>query len=97
MRVGISLLTLVPGAVGGSETYARALTQALANVGTLRYTALLPPVAADAHGGLPSRMASGYPAVRTAPERARAMAGAALAHHHFHGASRRCQRSLRKR
>ena len=28
--IGISLLTLVPGAVGGSETYARALTRALA-------------------------------------------------------------------
>jgi glycosyltransferase involved in cell wall biosynthesis len=77
--VGISLLTLVPGAVGGSETYARALTRALARVGTLRYTALLPPVAADAHGGLPSRIASGYPPARTAFERARAMAGAAVA------------------
>lgn len=77
--IGISLLTLVPGAVGGSETYARALTRALANAGTLRYTALLPPVAADAHGGLPARIASAYPPARTPLRRTRAMAGAALA------------------
>ena len=31
--VGISLLTLVPGVVGGSETYARELVRALARIG----------------------------------------------------------------
>ena len=77
--IGIALLTLVPGAVGGSETYARALTRGLARGGRLRYTALLPPVAADAHGGLPSRIASAYPPAHSSLERARAMAGAALA------------------
>ena len=34
--VGISLLTLVPGVVGGSETYARELVRALARVGEFR-------------------------------------------------------------
>ena len=37
VRVGISLLTLVPGVVGGSETYARELCRALARVGELEY------------------------------------------------------------
>jgi len=38
MRVGISLLTLVPGEVGGSETYVRGLAGGLAEVGTLEYS-----------------------------------------------------------
>ena len=46
MRVGISLLTLVPGEVGGSETYVRGLASGLAEVGTLEYVVLVPPVAA---------------------------------------------------
>jgi glycosyltransferase involved in cell wall biosynthesis len=77
--IGIALLTLVPGVVGGSETYARALTSALARVGTLEYEALLPPLAADAGGGLPSRIASGYPSARTTLGRLRAMAGGTFA------------------
>ena len=43
--VGISLLTLVPGEVGGSETYARGLCRGLAEVGTLEYTVFTPPAA----------------------------------------------------
>src|SRR6478609_5264304 len=46
--VGIGLLTLVPGRVGGSETYARELTRALARVGELEYRVFLPAIAADA-------------------------------------------------
>ncbi|MFO7571275.1 MAG: glycosyltransferase family 1 protein [Gaiellaceae bacterium] len=53
MRVGISLLTLSPGISGGSETYARGLTRALAAAGSLEYTALVPGRAPDAAGGLP--------------------------------------------
>ena len=42
MRVGISLLTLAPGRVGGSETYARALCpQALDRVGINEYTSFV--------------------------------------------------------
>jgi len=37
MRVGISLLTLVPSVVGGSETYARELVRGLARVGEHEY------------------------------------------------------------
>jgi glycosyltransferase involved in cell wall biosynthesis len=78
VRVGISLLTLVPGISGGSETYARALTAALADVGVHDYEALVPTLAPEAGGGLPSYLASGYPASARTVGRLRAMAGAAL-------------------
>ena len=52
--IGISLLTLVPGVVGGSETYARELCRALARVGELEYRVFLPTIAEDAADGLPS-------------------------------------------
>ena len=43
--VGIALLTLVPGQLGGSETYVRELLRTLARGGELDYRVLLPPVA----------------------------------------------------
>jgi glycosyltransferase involved in cell wall biosynthesis len=52
--IGISLVTLSPGRMGGSESYARALTSALARVGTGEYLVAAPPDALDAAGGLPS-------------------------------------------
>lgn len=78
MRVGLSLLTLVPGISGGSETYARELLRALARVGTHEYEALVPTLAPDAGGGLPTVVATGYPASTSTPGRLRAMGGAAL-------------------
>jgi len=77
MRVGISLLTLVPGEVGGAETSARGLARGLAEVGTLDYTALVPPAAPGAGEGLPEVLVSEYRAARTVPQRAFAMALAA--------------------
>src|SRR5262249_26124647 len=59
-------------------TYARELTRALARIGELEYEALVPTIATDAGGGLPTRIASEYPASRTTPGRLRAMATAAL-------------------
>ena len=50
MRVGISLLTLVPGVVGGSETYARELVRALGRVGELDYRVFKPTIAEDVCG-----------------------------------------------
>lgn len=73
MLVGLPLLTLVPGISGGSETYARALCRALARVGAHEYEALVPTLAADAGGGLPTVVAAGYPASTTTPGRLRAM------------------------
>ncbi len=54
MRIGISLLTLAPGDLGGSETYARQLVRALARVGELEYGVLVPANARDAAEGLPA-------------------------------------------
>jgi glycosyltransferase involved in cell wall biosynthesis len=76
--VGISLLTLVPGVVGGSETYARELCRALARVGKLDYRVFVPTIAADAADGLPARTVGEYRAGRTMPARIRAMALAAV-------------------
>jgi glycosyltransferase involved in cell wall biosynthesis len=73
LRVGLSLLTLVPGLVGGSETYARELCRALARVGELDYTAFVPIVAPGAGDGLPTTVVSEYRARTTMPGRIAAM------------------------
>jgi glycosyltransferase involved in cell wall biosynthesis len=78
VRVGLSLLTLVPGISGGSESYARELTRALAGTGTHEYLALVPPLAPDAGGGLPTIVADRYPSSTTTAGRLRAMGVAAL-------------------
>ena len=54
MRIGISLLTLVPGDLGGSETYVRQLLRALSKVGTHEYAVLVPARSKDAAEGLPA-------------------------------------------
>jgi glycosyltransferase involved in cell wall biosynthesis len=78
MRVGLSLLTLVPGAVGGSETYVRGLARALAEVGELDYTAFVPPVAVGAGSGMDEVVVLEYRGARTIPERLFAMTLAAV-------------------
>jgi glycosyltransferase involved in cell wall biosynthesis len=75
--IGISLLTLVPGLSGGSETYARELCRTLAGVGELRYRVFVPGIAADASDGLPSSVVTRYRASRTMPGRIAAMSLAA--------------------
>ncbi len=76
--VGISLLTLVPGVVGGSETYARELCRGLARVGGLEYRVFVPRIAEDAADGLPAQVVRRYRASRTTPGRMRAMASGLL-------------------
>jgi glycosyltransferase involved in cell wall biosynthesis len=78
MRVGISLLTLVPGEIGGAETSARGLCRGFSEVGTLEYTAFTPPAAPGAGEGLPEVPVPEYRRARSVPERALAMALAAL-------------------
>jgi glycosyltransferase involved in cell wall biosynthesis len=78
MRIGLSLLTLVPGLVGGSETYARELARALARAGTLDYQAFVPRIAIDAADGLPATVVPEYRAGRSTPARIAAMSLAAL-------------------
>ena len=73
MHVGISLLTLVPGISGGSETYARELVRALGRVGENRYRVFVPTVATDVDG-LPTEVVPEYRASRSTPGRIAAMA-----------------------
>jgi glycosyltransferase involved in cell wall biosynthesis len=77
VRVGISLLTLVPGISGGSETYARELCAALARTGEHEYRAFVPTIAADAADGLPSEVVDRYRASSRMPGRIAAMTLAA--------------------
>jgi glycosyltransferase involved in cell wall biosynthesis len=84
--IGISMLTLVPGVMGGSETYARELTRALAQVGELEYRVFVPPGAADAGGGLPTVEVAEYGAARSAPGRLAAMARAFVSPGRLHRA-----------
>ena len=76
--IGISLLTLVPGVVGGSETYARELCRGLDRVGELDYRVFVPTIAADAADGLDSQVVRTYPASSSMPGRMRAMSQALL-------------------
>jgi glycosyltransferase involved in cell wall biosynthesis len=76
--VGIALLTLVPGALGGSESATRGLLRSLARDGTLPYRVYLPPVEPDGGEGLPSTIVTGYRRARTMPERVAAMGQATL-------------------
>jgi glycosyltransferase involved in cell wall biosynthesis len=84
MRVGISLLTLVPGVVGGSETYARELVRALDRVGELDYRVFRPRIVEDVAG----ETIRSYRARRTQRGRIAAMAHATVA-------PRRIRRELR--
>jgi glycosyltransferase involved in cell wall biosynthesis len=77
--VGISMLTLVPGIVGGSETYARELCRALARVGRLEYHAFVPSIAADAGDGLATTVVREYRASHSMLGRIAAMSQAAVA------------------
>ncbi len=70
---GICALTLVPGVIGGSETYVRELLKALNFVGERQLHVFLPTIATDAHGGLPHTSVSTYPASFVARARMRAM------------------------
>jgi glycosyltransferase involved in cell wall biosynthesis len=74
VRVGISLLTLAPGDLGGSETYARQLVRALSYVGELDYAVFVPARAKDAAGRLPAIEVREPPVGRRGPSRIPAMA-----------------------
>jgi hypothetical protein len=78
MRVALSMLTLVPRISGGSETYVRELADALSRVGRHSYEALVPTLAPDAGGAIPTVVATEYRASATTAGRLRAMASAAI-------------------
>lgn len=58
LRVALSMLTLVRGGMGGSETYARALTEELATSAELRAEAFVPQSAAGFSAGIPEHAVS---------------------------------------
>jgi len=76
--IAVSLVTLVPGQMGGSETYVRELLRGLQRVGTESYRVVVPPVAPRAGEGLPTEVASGYRPARTTPQRLAALVSASL-------------------
>lgn len=59
IRVAISMLTLVPGGMGGSETYARALTEYFATTTGIAAEAVVTPAAAGFSRGIPERIIPG--------------------------------------
>ncbi len=78
MRVGLSMLTLVPGLSGGSETYARGLARALAAHRSLGVVAYVSTLAPEAGEGLPTEVVEEYRAATTTLGRVRAMAMASV-------------------
>ncbi len=57
-KVAVSMLTLVPGGMGGSETYARELTRQLATTTAVNAVAWVPAAAAGFSQGIPEQVVS---------------------------------------
>jgi glycosyltransferase involved in cell wall biosynthesis len=74
--IGLSLLTLDPSTVGGTQTYAREFVRALAEHGTLDYRVYVSEIAAEAGGDLQTVVVPEFPAGRS---RAGRIAGLAFA------------------
>src|SRR6185437_9242308 len=75
--LGISLLTLVPGEVGGIETYSRELVAGLAADG-FPFRAIVPPSVSGLGDGVDVEVATEYGSPETMPQRMVAMARAAV-------------------
>ena len=73
MTVVLSMLTLVPGAMGGSETYARELVRELGSATAMDIATLVAPVARGFAEGLPERVADEYPGGASSAARALAL------------------------
>jgi glycosyltransferase involved in cell wall biosynthesis len=80
--VALSMLTLVPGAMGGSETYARELTRQLATTDEVAATAYLPANASGFSAGIPEVVLPLRTGASTS-ERLRAVAAASLRARHL--------------
>lgn len=72
------MLTLVPGGMGGSETYARELTRQLATAEGVRATAYIPAGAAGFSQGIDERIVARVRGGGSTVERLRAVASATL-------------------
>jgi glycosyltransferase involved in cell wall biosynthesis len=86
--IGISLLTLNAGAAGGTLTYVRELTRALARVGELDYRVFAPPDVPDVGGGLPTTVVAEYRSGSSPVGRAAGFALAALSQRRLRSALR---------
>ena len=62
--IGISLLTLDPSTVGGTQTYARGLVEALAAHGTIDYRVYVSEIAPEVGGDLRTIVVPEFPAGR---------------------------------
>jgi len=69
------MLTLVPGGMGGSETYARELTKQLASSDAVSATAYLPESARGFGQGMPEHIVTGLPDGGSTTARLRTVAG----------------------
>jgi glycosyltransferase involved in cell wall biosynthesis len=76
--IGISLLTLDPSTVGGTQTYARGLVDALAAHGALEYRVYVSEIAPDAGGDLRTVVVPEFPAGRSRPRRVLGLAAATV-------------------
>ena len=77
--IGISLLTLDPWTVGGTQTYARELVRALSDHGSLEYRVCVSRIASDAGGALPTSVVPEFPASRNRLGRVAGLTRATLA------------------
>ena len=73
LRVALAMLTLVPGGMGGSETYARELTRGLAASSRVSATAHVAAVGAGFSTGTPERVAPGVTGGPGTAERVRTL------------------------
>jgi len=76
--IALPLLTLVPGRLGGSETYVRELLRGLGREGRHEYHVVLPPIARDRGEGLPEVVAREYASSASTPGRLLALARAEI-------------------
>ncbi|KAA1380668.1 glycosyltransferase family 4 protein [Aeromicrobium fastidiosum] len=77
-KVALSMLTLVPGGMGGSETYARELTRQLAGSDGADVTAFVPENVRDFSGGLLETQVPGITAGPSTKDRLRVAASATV-------------------
>lgn len=82
------MLTLVPGGMGGSETYARELTRGLAGSSRVEATAHVARVGAGFSAGIPERVADGVTGGPGTAERVRTLVQSARHRRALHAAMR---------
>ncbi|WP_315096652.1 glycosyltransferase family 1 protein [uncultured Cellulomonas sp.] len=78
LRVALSMLTLVPGGMGGSETYARELVRGLAASDRVDATGFVARIGAGFCAPLPERVSTGVTGGHSTVDRVRTLAQAAL-------------------